>query len=664
MRRLIVTITALIIGFAAQAREVYSLNDNWKFYFKAATSSDNALTVSLPHTWNLDALAGQGQYLQTVGNYTRSVYIPKEWSEKRLFMKFYGAQGVADVYVNGNHVGEHRGGWTAFAVEIGKQIKFGEENTILVTVSNAYYNDILPGSSELNFYGGLYREVELIVTNQTTVSPLYYGSDGVFIHQKEFTDTSLSAVASVWVSSTKDKACDLEIVVRSPAGDAVYTKYLKGRIEHDKPIDIPFTIDEPLLWSPEEPNLYTVSIGVGLRYDDVVTVTTGFRKIDYSPDGLHINGEKVNMRGVTLCHDRSGVGGALQSRHYDSDLEQIRDMGANAIRSFTAPHSQYLYNRCDEQGMLVWIDTPFTRAPFLSDIYFIGTERFQQNGLQQLKEVVLQNYNHPSVIMWGIFSLIRPRGEDILAYVKELNATAKALDHSRPTVACSNHNGDINFVSDLIVWQQDLGWARGMYDDVTLWKERLFTNWSHLCSAVAYGESGNINQQTDEKKPAKVSDRWTPEKWHTELHENYARQVATEGRMWGVWVNDMFEFGSSRYAYGVSHRGLVTFDRKDKKDAFYLYRALWNKQSPTLHLTEKRRDIRQDTLQTIRFYSSAKEQPLLLVNRDTVKVKEIAPCQYLSDTVVMHGRNHVTLRAGEMHDEQTITIGNALIRRQ
>lgn len=665
MRKLFITIILLTVALATDAREVFSLNDNWKFFFKAETSSDNALSVSLPHTWNLDALAGQGQYMQTMGNYTRSVYIPQEWAGKRLFLKFYGSQGVTDVYINGYHVGEHRGGWTAFTFEIGKNINFGQENTILVTVSNAYYNDLLPGSSEMNFYGGLYREVELIVTQPTTISPLYYGSDGIFIHQQEFTHNSVNAVAAVWISSLKDKACDLEIVVRSPAGDAVYTKYLKERIEPDKPILIPFTIDEPLLWSPEEPNLYTVSIGVGMRFEDVVTVTTGFRKIEYSPSGIKINGQRIDIKGVTLAHDRSGVGSALQTRHYDGDIEQIQDLGANAVRSFTSPHAQYFYNRCDEEGLLVWVDTPFTRAPFLSDMYFTGTTRFKENGIQQLKEIILQNYNHPSIITWGIFSLIRPRGEDILNFVKELNATAKSLDHSRPTIACSNHNGDINFVSDLIVWQQTLGWNKGMIDDVTLWKQRLFTNWSHLNSAIAYGEGGNIDQQSeDSKKPAKINDRWLPERWHTELHEGYARQVVGEKGFWGVWINDMFEFGSSRYAYGISHRGLVTFDRKDKKDAYYLYRALWNTKSPTLHLTEKRRNVRQDTLQTIKFYSSAKEQPILLVNRDTIAVRNIAPCQFTSDTVVMHGRNHVVLRAGEMEDEQMITIGNALRPRQ
>ncbi len=664
MKRFLLAI--LLTGFVAvtQAREVFSLNDNWKFYFKSETSADNALNVSIPHTWNLDALAGQGQYLQTMGNYTRDIYIPAEWSGKRLFIKFHGVQCVTDVYINGHHVGEHRGGWTAFAFEITKHINFGKNNTITVSVSNAYFNDVLPGSSELNFYGGIYRDVELIVTNPTTISPMYYGSDGILIHQSNITDNSVDVTASVWVTTLKDKSCDLEIIVRSPEGAVVYSDYVRARIEQGSPILIPFTIDEPLMWSPDEPNLYTVSIGIGLRHEDVVTVRTGFRKIDYGPKGLSINGQRIDIHGVTMYHDRSGVASALQTRHYDEDLEQIIDLGANAVRSSTAPHAQYFYDKCDEQGLLVWIDTPFTRAPFLSDISYTDTERFRNNGIEQLKEIIIQNYNHPSVVMWGIFSLVKPRGS-VIEFVRTLNSTAKSLDSTRPTVASSNHDGDINYITDMIVWQQDLGWQRGRIDDVAIWQDMLFNSWGHLASAVIYGQNGSIDQQTDDmKRPDRIDKRWNPECWQTAFHEGYARYLSNDKRFWGVWINDMFDFGSSRYTYGISHRGLVTFDRKDKKDAYYLYRSLWNKKTPTLHISNKRHNIRQDSVQVVKFYSSAPQKPLLIVNKDTVATREYAPCQFISDTIIMHGTNRIKVTAGDLTDEQKITIGNALKRRQ
>ena len=664
MKRYIIALLMILGVASSEARTVYSLNDGWQFFFKLETSSDYARHISLPHTWNLDALAGKGEYLQTIANYTRDIFVPNDWANKRLFVKFYGVQSIADVFVNGHHAGEHRGGWTAFTFEITPYLKYGENNSLVVVVNNSYQNDILPTSSEINLYGGIYRDVELIVTERTTVSPLYYGSDGILIHQNNITDTSVDATAAVYVTAVEDKSCDMTITVQAPSGETVFSRFMKARIEPNTPVNIPFRIDEPLLWSPEEPNLYTVNIGIGPRQEDVVSVVTGFRKIEYTPSALKINGKVTPVNGVSLYHDRAAVGSALRTRHYDEDLAQIRDIGANAIRSVTAPHSQYLYDCCDQNGTLVWIDTPFTRAPYLSDVFYYSTEKFKQNGLQQMREVIIQNYNHPSVVMWGIYSLVWLRGDNILDYVKKLNSTAKQLDATRPTVACSNQDGDINFVSDLIVWQQDLGWERGAFDDLKLWRDGLSKDWSNLRSSVAYGESGSIDQQPDvAMKPATIDERWLPERWHTEFHEQYAQRLAQDSLFWGVWVNNMFDFVSVRHHEGISRKGLVSFDRKDQKDAYYLYRALWNKKSPTLYISEKRRNIRQDSVQTIKIYSSAKDVPVLTVNKEAVKINQTAPCQYVSDPVVMHGRNVVEVKAGELSDQQIITIRNALKQR-
>ena len=650
------------MGLAAQAREVYSLNDEWLFFFKNDASSDEARSVNLPHTWNLDALCDHGEYLKTIANYARKIYIPQEWQGKRLFLKFYGVQSVADVFVNGHHVGEHRGGWTAFTFEITERIRWGEENKVVVVVNNSYQNDVLPTSSEINLYGGIYRDVELIVTEQTTISPLQYGCDGVLIKQNHITESTADATAAVFVTSWEEKLCDLYLEVKDPEGEVVFTRTVKEQILPNQPIDIPFRLHEPKLWSCEEPNLYTISVSIGRDHNDTVEVTTGFREISVEPaTGLKINNKHHQIQGVTLYHDRAVIGSALQPRHYDEDMARVRDIGANAIRSATAPHAQYLYNTCDETGMLVWVDSPFTRAPYLSDFSFFATERFRENGLQQLREIIYQNYNHPSIVMWGIYSLVWMRGDNILDFVKELNQTAKSLDPSRPTVACSNQDGEINFVPDLIVWQQDLGLERGLINDLEMWKERLFTEWGHLRSAVAYGAPGSINIQTNSTlKPVDISPRWQPERWQSEFHEGYTRLLAQDNRFWGLWINNMYEFGSVRHAEGVSRTGLVTFDRNDKKDAYYLYRALWNKKEPTLHISDKRRAVRQDSIQQIKFYSSASNAPILLINNDTVKFREYAPCQFKSDSVVMRGENKVVVKAGELSDEQTITIGKTL----
>ena len=310
-----------------------------------------------------------------------------------------------------------------------------------------------------------------------------------------------------------------------------------------------------------------------------------------------------------------------------------------------------------------WIDMPFTRAPYLSDVFYYATDSFRNNGLQQLREIILQNYNHPSVVMWGIYSLIWMRGDNVLDYVRQLNSTAKTLDPSRATVACSNQDGDINFITDLIVWQQSLGWERGLIDDVKVWSDKLHSEWSLLCSAVAYGEGGSIDQQTSlPLKSGEIDMRWLPEQWHTALHEGYANILEGDEKFWGIWINNMYEFGSVRHNDGISRTGLITFDHKDKKDAYYLYRARWNKEQPTLHIAEKRRNIRQDSMQIVKVYSSAAEVPTLMVNKEAVALKEVAPCIYASDAVPMTPRTQVVVKAGEMEDHATITIGNALVQ--
>lgn len=662
MKRYIFGLILSLFCLSASARQVFLLNDDWQFFYKTDVSSDVARRINLPHTWNLDALSGEGEYLKTVANYSRTMFIPQKWEQKRLFIKFYGVQSVADVFVNGHHVGEHRGGWTAFTFEITQHLRFGDNNQIVVVVNNSYQNDVLPTSSEINLYGGIYRDVELIVTEQTTISPLHYGCDGILVHQNDVSNESVNATVSVYPTSTKDKLCDLFLQVKDPAGEVVYSRTIKEQIRPGAPIDIPFTINNPQLWHCEAPKLYTVSVAIGRNHEDEVSVKTGFRKIEVEPQvGLKINGKLQRVHGVTLYHDRAVIGSALRSRHYDEDMKYIIDMGANAIRSATAPHAQHLYDVCDQNGMLVWIDTPFTRAPYLSDFSYFATQRFRENGLQQLREIIIQNYNHPSVVMWGIYSLVWMRGDDILGFVKELNSTAKSLDASRPTVACSNQDGEINFVPDLIVWQQNLGLERGIINDLSIWIDKQHKDWAHLRSAVAYGAPGSINLQINSSlKPVDVNPQWEPERWQTDFHEGYTRFLGRDTLFWGTWINNMFEFGSVRHADGISRAGLVTFDRNNEKDAYFLYRAMWNKKSPTLHLTDKRRNIRQDSIQQIKFYSSVKAKPTLVVNRDTVRVREYAPCQFISDSIVMTGQNNVVLSAGELSDQQIITIGKTL----
>lgn len=658
MKRYIATLLLLAICASTQAREVFPLNEGWRFFFKSENSSDNARHVTLPHTWNTDT-GGTGYFLETTANYQNDMYIPAEWATKRLFVKFYGVQSVADVFVNGYYVGGHKGGGTAFALEITDKIRFGSDNALLVVVSNNYCDDVLPTSTDMNLYGGIYREAELILTEKTAVSPLYLGSDGILVHQNSVGDERVEGEAEIHLVTGGENSCVLTLDITAPDGSRVFSKRQKTRID-GKSVTIPFSVDAPQLWSPANPALYRVSVSIGdATVTDSVAVRTGFRSIVATPaGGFAVNGNRIPIHGVTLYHDNAISGGALIAPDYEADLGQIRTLGANALRSAVMPHAQYLYDRCDELGMLVWVDAPFHRSSFLGDVAYYATPQFEQNGLQQLQEIIAQNYNHPSVVMWGIFSRLWTRGNDVTPYLGKLNAAAHALDPSRPTVACSDQDGNINFITDLIVWRQDVGWRKGTTDDVTVWRDQLQKGWSHLRSGICYGGSGFIGHKSYTAQAAPRAN-WMPEERQTHFHEQYAKNLQNDSLFWGTWINNMFDYGSVRRPYGVNGAGLVTIDRRERKDAFYLYKALWNKEEPTLHITDKRRTLRDGERQAFHIYSSA-GAPTLLAGADTLAVTEYATCQYRTDSVSLRGTVEIKAIAGPLRDSVTLRVGNVL----
>lgn len=662
MKRYIATLMLLAACASAQAREVFPLNEGWRFFFKSENSSDNARHVTLPHTWNTDT-GGTGYFLETTANYQNNMYIPAEWATKRLFVKFYGVQSVADVFVNGYYVGGHKGGGTAFALEITDKIRFGSDNALLVVVSNNYCDDVLPTSTDMNLYGGIYREAELILTEKTAVSPLYLGSDGILVRQNSVGEDRVEGEAEIHLVTGGENSCVLTLDITAPDGSRVFSKRQKARLD-GKPVTIPFSVDAPRLWSPANPALYRVSVSIGdTTVTDSVAVRTGFRSIAATPaGGFAINGIRIPIHGVTLYHDNAISGGALIAPDYEADLGQIRTLGANALRSAVMPHAQYLYDRCDELGMLVWVDAPFHRSSFLGDVAYYATPQFEQNGLQQLQEIIAQNYNHPSVVMWGIFSRLWTRGNDVTPYLGKLNAAAHALDPSRPTVACSDQDGNINFITDLIVWRQDVGWRKGTTDDVTVWRDQLQKGWSHLRSGICYGGSGFIGHKSYTAQAAPRAN-WMPEERQTHFHEQYAKNLQNDSLFWGTWINNMFDYGSVRRPYGVNGAGLVTIDRRERKDAFYLYKALWNKEEPTLHITDKRRTLRDGERQAFHIYSSA-GAPTLLAGADTLAVTEYATCQYRTDSVSLRGTVEIKAIAGPLRDSVTLRVGNVLKPKQ
>lgn len=666
MRGYITTIlllfASMFMGFSASAqlsqeslRTCYSLNEGWRF-LHLYQPNEKAQNVDLPHTWS----KGECQY--STAQYIRQLHVPYTLRGKRLFLRFGGAMSVTNVLVNGKFVGEHRGSYTSFTFEITDKVRYGEDNTITVVVSNNLRSDVLPLSTEHNLYGGIYRDVELLVTNKNIISPTFHSSQGVFVEQHEVTTEQASGVVALYLSAVDEGAHQITVRFVAPDGYEVARYTTKaGKTDKQTPIELPYSIDYPDLWSPESPTMYRVEAIVGNpdRPSDKVELNVGFRDIAISKNNrLLINGKEVDVRGVHMPHDRQGVGIAINQEHLISDLGYVQDMGANALRSLIGPHLPALYDACDREGVMVWVDAPFTRNVMLfNDICYYPTAEFQDNGFEQLREVIYQNYNHPSVVMWGIFSLVAQRGDDVVAYVRELNDLAHEIDKSRPTVACSNADGEINFVTDLIVLRQDVGWFRGSYDDIRVWSRQLSENkkFKELRYGVSYGEEGAITHIADNLQRAERGARFRPERAQTLMHESYAQLLSEAGIFWGVWLNNMFDYSSPYRSEGMNYSGLLCFDHTTTKDAYYLYRALWNKSEPTLYIAERRWKSRCDALQTIRVYSSV-ERPTLVVGQDSVELRQVAECCWQADSVIIGERTMIRAYDGTGHHCDSVEL--------
>ena len=646
-------------------RQCYDINDGWRFYYTSELDGANADYVTLPHSWQ--TTLGSYGYVASAANYIRTLNIPAEWEGKRLFLRFGGVQSVAELFVNGRYVGSHKGGFTAFTMEITHYVKYGAENYIRVVASCGERSDVLPLSSDMDLTAGIYRGVELMVTPKHIISPLHHSSEGVYVVQESVDKDRAIGVVRCYLSTPGVDNANLALRIVGPDGyEAQYRHMRATKISSDRAIEIPYDITMPALWSPENPQMYRVELTLEAgKMTDRVEVVTGFRKVSISDDNkLCINGKPYAVRGVNLAHDRMGLGMAISEENLVEDFAAVCDLGANAVRSMSGPHMPLLYDMCDSEGVLAWVDMPFTRSPLaFSDICYYPHDAFRSNGKAQLEEIVAQNYNHPSIVMWGLFSLVWQRGDDVVDYVKELNTLAHKLDPSRPTVGCSNSDGGINFVTDLIVLRQDVGLYKGRVEDVGVWCRQLAGNkqFATLRYGVCYGEEGVAEHATDRVERAERGAKHIPERRQTYMHEGYSAIIDSMGNFWGVWLDNMYDYASSRRAYALNQSGLVGYDHRSHKDAYYLYRAKWNARANTLHIADRSWRERRDTLQQIDVYSSA-EGLLLLVNGDTARVERIAAGHFRADSVIINGKAVIEARdtVNSLSDKVEIVCGSKL----
>lgn len=616
----------------AQRQDIL-LNDNWAFRFSHQVQKGTEVRVDIPHTWNAqDALSGKMDYKRGIGNYEKKIMIRPEWKGKRLFLRFEGVNSIANVFINRRHIGEHRGGYGAFVYEITGLVDYGKENSVMVRANNAEQLDIMPLVGDFNFYGGIYRNVHLLITDDVCISPLNYASPGVHLVQDSVSHQLAKVRALVDISNGSSAGQEVELKVRLLDGQKVVQEKtgklsLTGNSATQQ--ELAFEIVKPHLWNgQQDPFLYQAEISL-LRNGqtiDRITQPLGLRFYHIDPDkGFFLNGKHLPLHGVCRHQDRAEVGNALRTQHHDEDMQLMKEMGVNAVRLAHYPQSTYFYDLMDKNGFIIWAEIPFIGPGGYDDKGFVDSPSFRANGKEQLKELIRQHYNHPSICVWGLFNELTARGDNPVEYIKELNALAHQEDPTRPTTSASNQDGDMNFITDAIAWNRYDGWYGGTPADLGRWLDATHKKHPQLRIAISeYGAGASIYHQQDSLTKTNPTSWWHPENWQTYYHMENWKALSARPYVWGSFVWNMFDFGAAHRTEGdrpgINDKGLVTFDRKVRKDAFYFYKANWNKEEPMLYLTGKRNTIRTNRPQTIMAFTNQPGAELFVNGKSYGKV--------------------------------------------
>ena len=616
--RLVSVVLFMLYGMSMFAqRQDILLNNDWNFRFSHQVQKGTEVRVDLPHTWNAqDALSGKIDYKRGIGNYEKNLFIRPEWKGKRLFIRFEGVNNIADVFINRRHIGEHRGGYGAFIFEITGKVEYGKENSILVRVNNGEQLDIMPLVGDFNFYGGIYRDVHLLITDETCISPLDYASPGVRLIQDSVSHRYAKVRAIVDLSNGSSGNQEVELNVRLLDGQRVVKEGTKNVNLSGNEVmqqELTFEIDQPHLWNGrQDPFLYQAEVTLfrNGQMVDRVTQPLGLRfyRID-SDKGFFLNGKHLPLKGVCRHQDRSEVGNALRPQHHEEDAALMLEMGVNAVRLAHYPQATYFYDLMDKNGIIVWAEIPFVGPGGYNDKGFVDLPAFRANGKEQLKELIRQHYNHPSICVWGLFNELTELGDNPVEYIKELNVLAHQEDTTRPTTSASNQMGDLNFITDAIAWNRYDGWYGGTPADLGKWLDRMHKDHPEICIAISeYGAGASIYHQQDSLVKTVPTSWWHPENWQTYYHIENWKTISSRPYVWGSFVWNMFDFGAAHRTEGdrpgINDKGLVTFDRKVSKDAFYFYKANWNREKPMLYLTGKRNTVRTQRLQTITAFTN------------------------------------------------------------
>ena len=626
-------------------RNVLNLNENWLFVKDTADiSAREGEVVTLPHSWNaIDGQDGGNDYFRGACLYVKTLKKADLPEADCYFLEIRGANSSADVYLDGEKLAHHDGGYSTWRVDLSGKI--GEESTLAIVVDNSANEEVYPQMADFTFYGGLYRNVNLISVNKAHFDLEYFGGNGLKI-----TPTV----------EGKDAKVEVEVFTTelSDGQKLVYTIYDKEENELQKiettEKKVVFDIENVHLWhGRRDPYLYCCEVEIIENGEVVDNVCNRFgcRTFRVDPDnGFILNGEEYPLRGVSRHQDRWGIGNALLPEHHEEDIDLIMEVGATTIRLAHYQHDQYFYDLCDEKGLVIWAEIPYISKHMPGG---------RENTISQMKELITQNYNHASIVVWGLSNEISIGGsdDDLLENHRILNDLVHEMDKTRLTtiaaVSMCKMDDPYLQIPDLVSYNHYFGWYGGDTSMNGPW----FDKWhaTHPNIPIGCSEYGceALNWHTSNPKQGDYT-----EEYQAYYHEELIKQLFTRKYMWATHVWNMFDFGADARAEGgengQNHKGLITMDRKYKKDAFYAYKA-WlvsPEVDPFVHLCGKRYVDRVEDVTKVTVYSNLPEVELF-VNGESVG-KKTAPDHFFYFDVKNEGETTIVAKAGDLSDEGKI----------
>lgn len=654
-------------------RDIDSVNQGWLFVRRPDCLPDrmpeDGESVNLPHTWNaVDGHDGHAIHIKSgdwskgdltqapESKYDRGSYwyyrrfsAPRQpLPGGRVYVEIPAAGQQAVVYVNGQKAAEHEGGYSAFRADITDLCAADGENLLAINVSNEYRSNIYPQHADFTFYGGLYRGVNLISVPNTHFDLDDYGGPGIRVTPRPTQDGG-----AVFDIVTRVEHADENFTVQFSIRDAQGREVACAVRPADSPnISIPLAQAE--LWSPEHPDLYTVTASLLRRNEvfDELTIRSGVRSFFCSPqDGFFLNGKATPLRGVSRHQDRLYQGNALTREEHYEDARIIKELGANAIRLAHYQHSQDFYDACDELGFVVWAEIPF--------ITIMNEDpAAHENCLSQMRELIIQNMNHPCICFWGLSNEVLLAGklsDRLIENHRELEALVKSLDPTRLTtiahVGSTPEDCNLHGITDVEAYNHYFGWYVGKTEDNAPWLDAYHARYPERCIGMSeYGCEGIVTYHS-----AHPMQKDYTEEYQTLYHEQMAKVFSERPWVWGSFVWNMFDFGAAERneggVAGRNNKGLVTMDRKIKKDSYYIYKATWNPE-PMLHICGKRYAQRSGENTEIRVYSNQPEVTLI-VNGERVGT-QAADKVFVFRVALAPGMNTVIARAGSLWDSAVI----------